>query len=40
MPVRFEAAAGDVRLQGLLIDLDAETGLATAVERVDERGVE
>lgn len=34
MPGRFEAATNDVRLCATLIDCDAETGRATAVERI------
>jgi hypothetical protein len=34
MPSRFEPATEDVRLCATLIDCDAETGRATAVERI------
>lgn len=34
MPVRHDLATGDLRLNGLLIDADPETGRATGVERV------
>jgi len=34
MPARFEVAAGDVRLNGVLIEADPETGRALSVERV------
>jgi 2',3'-cyclic-nucleotide 2'-phosphodiesterase len=34
MPNRFDAARGDVRLNGVLIDCDATTGKANAIERV------
>jgi 2',3'-cyclic-nucleotide 2'-phosphodiesterase len=34
MPNRFDAARGDVRLNGVLIDCDAKTGKANAIERV------
>ncbi len=34
MPVRFETAQGGVRLEGALIDCDAETGRATAIAPV------
>jgi metallophosphoesterase (TIGR00282 family) len=34
MPVRFETAAGGVRLEGVLVTCDAETGRATAIEPV------
>ena len=33
-PTHFEVATGDVRLCGTMVDIDAETGLATAVRRV------
>jgi metallophosphoesterase (TIGR00282 family) len=35
MPVRFEVASGDVRLQGLIVEIDDATGLARSVLRVD-----
>ncbi len=34
LPVRFETARGDVRIEGALVDCDAETGRATAIEPV------
>jgi metallophosphoesterase (TIGR00282 family) len=34
LPVRLEPAAGDNRLHGVVITADAETGRATAIERV------
>jgi metallophosphoesterase (TIGR00282 family) len=34
MPTRFEAASGDTRLCAVLIDCDAQTGRASAIERV------
>jgi 2',3'-cyclic-nucleotide 2'-phosphodiesterase len=34
MPNRFDAARGDVRLNGVLIDCDAKTGKANSIERV------
>ena len=34
MPVRFETAEGGVRIEGALIDCDAATGRATAIEPV------
>jgi len=34
MPVRFEAASGDVRLCAVVIDCDENTGRARAIERV------
>ena len=34
MPVRFEAATGDVRLCAVIIDCDETTGRARAIERV------
>jgi 2',3'-cyclic-nucleotide 2'-phosphodiesterase len=32
LPVRFETAQGDVRIEGVLVDCDPETGRATAIE--------
>jgi 2',3'-cyclic-nucleotide 2'-phosphodiesterase len=37
MPTRFEVAAGPVLVQGALIDVDAASGRATAIRRVQER---
>ena len=34
MPSRFETAAGDPRLNAVVITADAATGTATAIERV------
>src|SRR5207249_1363315 len=34
LPVRFETARGDVRIEGALVDCDAETGRASAIEPV------
>jgi 2',3'-cyclic-nucleotide 2'-phosphodiesterase len=34
MPVRFETARGDVRIEGALVDCDVETGRASAIEPV------
>ena len=34
MPNRFDAARGDVRLNGVLIDCEPETGKANSIERV------
>jgi metallophosphoesterase (TIGR00282 family) len=34
MPVRFETAAGGVRLEGALVTCDEATGRATAIERI------
>jgi 2',3'-cyclic-nucleotide 2'-phosphodiesterase len=36
LPSRFEVAEGPARLCGVLIDIDMETGRATAVERIQE----
>jgi len=33
--VRFAPASGDIRLQGCVIDIDDQTGTATAIERLD-----
>jgi calcineurin-like phosphoesterase len=37
MPVRLSVAKHDARLCGVVIDLDPETGRATAIERVQIR---
>ncbi len=37
MPARFEVARGDVRLSGALFTVDAETGRAAAVERLQRK---
>ena len=34
LPARFEVADGDAQLCGVLIDVDAQTGLATAIQRL------
>ena len=34
LPVRFETAQGDVRIEGALIDCDSETGKASSIESV------
>jgi len=34
MPVRFEAATGDVRLSAVVIDCDETTGRARSIERI------
>ena len=36
-PSRFEAAKGDVRLHGVLIDVDESTGKAVSIERIQEQ---
>ncbi len=38
MPVRFDVAEGDPRLCGILASVDAETGRATAIERIEIAG--
>ena len=35
IPVRFETAQGDVRIEGALIDSDSESGKATSIESCD-----
>jgi metallophosphoesterase (TIGR00282 family) len=37
MPVRFDVAPGPVVVQGALIEVDAESGRATAITRIRER---
>jgi 2',3'-cyclic-nucleotide 2'-phosphodiesterase len=34
MPNRFDAARGDVRLNGVLIECDAKTGKSTSIQRI------
>jgi metallophosphoesterase (TIGR00282 family) len=34
MPVRFETAQGDVRIEGAVIDCDSSTGKASSIEAV------
>jgi 2',3'-cyclic-nucleotide 2'-phosphodiesterase len=34
LPVRFETAQGGVRIEGALIECDAETGKASSIEAV------
>ncbi len=34
MPVRFEAATGDVRLSGVVVDCDEATGHARRIQRI------
>ncbi len=34
MPARFEAATGDVRLCGVVVECDSKTGRATRMERL------
>ena len=36
-PVRFSTAKGDVRLQAALIDVDAASGQARAIRRIEYR---
>jgi 2',3'-cyclic-nucleotide 2'-phosphodiesterase len=36
MPVRFATAQGDVRIEGAVIDCDAESGRATSIESFRE----
>jgi 2',3'-cyclic-nucleotide 2'-phosphodiesterase len=38
LPAPFPVAAGEVRLHGALIDIDAKTGRASRIVRVDEAG--
>lgn len=37
MPVKFDVAEGDVRLNGAVIDIDEETGLARQITRIQRR---
>ena len=38
MPHPFEVATGDVRMCGILAEIDAETGRALVIERIEVRG--
>jgi metallophosphoesterase (TIGR00282 family) len=38
MPTSFDVATGDVRLCGLLAEIDEQTGRATSVERIEVQG--
>jgi metallophosphoesterase (TIGR00282 family) len=40
LPGRFEAATGDTRLCGVLIDCDETTGKARSIERVTRNGIQ
>ncbi|MFA6610072.1 MAG: YmdB family metallophosphoesterase, partial [Candidatus Omnitrophota bacterium] len=37
MPTRFEMAEGDIRLNGVIIDIDDKTGRADDIKRVQEK---
>ena len=37
LPARFEVAKGDVRLSGVLIDLDLASGRAHSIQRIMRR---
>lgn len=37
LPTRFQMAEEDLRLQGVIIDLDEKTGRANAIKRVEEK---
>ncbi|MBF0533207.1 MAG: TIGR00282 family metallophosphoesterase [Candidatus Omnitrophica bacterium] len=37
MPVKFTVASGDIRLSGILADIDAATGKARGIERVSQK---
>ena len=36
-PARYEVAKQDIRLQGVIVDVDEDTGKAIAIRRVDEK---
>jgi calcineurin-like phosphoesterase len=36
-PARFEAAKGDVRLHGVVVDVDEETGRARSISRIQRK---
>lgn len=37
MPVKFEMATGDVRLNGVIFDVDEKTGKANSISRIQEK---
>jgi metallophosphoesterase (TIGR00282 family) len=37
MPTRFEMATDDIRLQGVVLDIDEKTGRALSIKRVHEK---
>ena len=37
LPTRFEMAEEDVKLNGVILDLDDKTGKAKSIERVQEK---
>jgi len=37
MPTKFEVASGDIRLQGVVIEIDEKIGKASRIERIHER---
>jgi hypothetical protein len=34
IPNKFDVAKGDIRLQGVFMDIDAQSGRANAIERI------
>jgi len=39
LPVKFNLAQNDVRLQGVILDIDEKTGRALKIERIEVKGV-
>jgi hypothetical protein len=37
MPAPFDVATGDVRLCGVLAEIDADTGRAVSIQRIEEQ---
>ncbi|MDD5292519.1 MAG: YmdB family metallophosphoesterase, partial [Candidatus Omnitrophica bacterium] len=37
MPIRFELGVDDVRLQGVIVEIDSKTGKSISIERVSEK---
>ena len=37
LPTRFEMADENVQLQGVVVDIDEETGRARSIERIQEK---
>jgi len=38
VPARYDVAKGDVRIQGVVLDIDADTGRATGIRRIEVTG--
>jgi calcineurin-like phosphoesterase len=38
MPIPFDVATGDVRMCGVLVEIDEKTGKAVHIERIEVKG--